>query len=97
MNELIMVTAKEGASVNQPFEKFIRLELLALALMCIIGIIALVKKSAFLILLGLVLLGFSLLFEGLKYYHTYHQMEAIKQIIKGIMVFLFTVYLLFAI
>lgn len=83
--------------MNHSFNKFIRLELFALSLMCLVGIIALIKKSAFLILFGLFLLGLSLFFEGLKHYHTYRQMEAVKQIIKGIMVFLFAAYLLFAI
>lgn len=83
--------------MNQSFQKFIRLELLALSLVCIVGVIALVKKSTFLILLCLFFLAISLLFEGLKYYQTYQQMDALKQIVKAIMVFLFAIYLLFAI
>src|SRR5699024_6081621 len=88
---------KEGDPLRQPFEKFIRLELMALSLMFVIGLIALIKKSTFLILLCLFLLGFSLLFEGLKNYHTYQQMDAIKQIVKAVMAFLFAIYLIFAI
>lgn len=83
--------------MKQSYEKFIRLEFLAISLMLIIGIIALVKKSTFLILLSLLLLGFSLLFEGLKNYHTYEQVEAVKHIVKAVMVLLFTIYLLFSI
>jgi len=82
--------------LKQSYEKFIRLELLALSLMLIIGIIALVKKSTFLILFCLFLLGFSLLFEGLKKYHTYEQMEAVKHMVKAIMVVMFAIYLLFS-
>lgn len=82
--------------MRQSFEKFIRLELMVISLMMVIGIVALVKKSTFLILLCLFLLGFSLLFEGLKNYHTYQQMDAIKQFVKAIMAFLFAIYLLFA-
>lgn len=83
--------------MKQPFEKFIRLELLALSLMIVVGIIALVKKSTILVLFCLALLAFSLFFEGLKYYYTYYQMDAVKQIVKGLMLFLFAIYLLFAI
>jgi len=83
--------------LKPPYEKFIHLEFLAIFLMLIIGIIALVKKFTFLILLCLFLLGFSLLCEGVKNYYTYEQVDAIKHVIKAVMVFLFTIYLLFAI
>lgn len=83
--------------MKPPFVKFIRLELLALSLVVVVGIVALVKKSMILILFCLVLLGFSLLFKGLIDYYTYQYMEAAKQVVKALMLFLFTVYILFAI
>lgn len=83
--------------MKPPFVKFIRLELLVLSLMVVLGIVALAKKVTILILFSLFLLGVSMLFSGLTNYYTYQYMEAAKHVIRAVMIFLFAVYILFAI
>lgn len=81
--------------MRHPYEKFIRMELLALVSVIFLGLIAFIKSWVFLVFISLFLLALSITFDALVQWHTYQKASAGKQLIRGLMIIFLTIYLLF--
>ncbi|PAV31414.1 hypothetical protein CIL05_01805 [Virgibacillus profundi] len=81
--------------MRHPFEKFIRLELLSIVCVILFGLIALIQGYLLLIFLSLYLLAIGLLCNAMIEWYTHQSASAGKQVLRAIMIFLFTTYLMF--
>jgi hypothetical protein len=81
--------------MRHPHEKFIRLELLAILLAVIIGIIALLKGFLLVMVLTLYLITFSMIFGALVEWNTRQTNQAGVHFLQAALLFVFTTYLLF--
>lgn len=81
--------------MRQHYQNIMLIELGALGAALVIGLIALLKKSTLFIFLALYFLVVSLLCEAIILWYTYRQQEAIKHVIRAMMLFLLSTFLLF--
>ncbi|SFA97735.1 hypothetical protein SAMN04488072_104270 [Lentibacillus halodurans] len=81
--------------MRSPYEKYIRIELLALALAVIIGLIAIVQGYVIIILLCVYLLAFSMFCEGFLHLNTNKPIDGIKQFVKAGMLMVLATILFF--
>ncbi|WP_010531536.1 hypothetical protein [Lentibacillus jeotgali] len=82
--------------MHNPYEKYIRIELLSLALAVVIGLIAIVQGYVIIMLLCVYLLAFSIFSEGLFLLNTNRSTEGIKQVAKAGMLMLLATILFFS-
>lgn len=80
--------------MRHSYQKITLIELGSLGIATLIGVIALIKKSVFIIFLCLYFLVISLACDAIILWYTYRQQEAIKQFIRAIILFLFSTCLL---
>ncbi|MFA1822447.1 hypothetical protein ACDX78_20170 [Virgibacillus oceani] len=83
--------------MRHPYEKYIRLELITIILICLLGLFAIIQSYILFIFLGLYLLTVNLILTALIEFHTYRAHEAIKHVLRAIFLFVFTTYLIFLI
>lgn len=76
-------------------EKYFQISIVSLALAFLIGFIAMIKASYLLILISLYCLAASLISEAFALYISFRHVDGWKQFIRGILLFVFTTYLLF--
>lgn len=81
--------------MRHPYEKFIRLELLFIIVAVIVGIIALLKGFAFVIIIALYMIAFSMLSGAIVEWHTHQTNQAGKHFLQAILLFIFTTYMIF--
>lgn len=81
--------------MKHPYEKFIRIELLALLSVVFLSIIAFIKAWVFLVVVSLFFIVFSLIAHALAEWHTHQRALAGKQLVRALFIFLLTIYLLF--
>ncbi|ALX49846.1 hypothetical protein [Lentibacillus amyloliquefaciens] len=81
--------------MRNQYEKYIRMELLLLALGVIVGLTAIVQGSAVMMLLCVLLVAISICFDGLLQFNTNKAAEGIKQFLKAGMLMLLAAILLF--
>lgn len=84
--------------MRHPYEKILRLELFTLGLSILTGFIALFQASVFLIVISFYLLAISLACDAFihLYFHMYQrEMQGMKQIIRGAVLFLLSTVLIF--
>ncbi|HLR62854.1 MAG TPA: hypothetical protein VK097_10475 [Lentibacillus sp.] len=82
--------------MRNQYEKYIRVELLTLALAVVIGLIAIVQGFVIIMLLCVYLLAFSIFCEGFLFLNTNRPADAIKQIAKAGMLMLLATILFLA-
>ncbi|QKY70524.1 hypothetical protein [Lentibacillus sp. CBA3610] len=82
--------------MRNPYEKYIRMELLTLALAVVIGLIAILQGYVVIILLSMYLLAFSIFCEGFLQLNTNRGMDGIKQFVKAGMLMLLATILFFS-
>jgi hypothetical protein len=80
--------------MKHPYEKFIRMELLALLSVVFFIILTMIKGWVLLVFLSLFFIVISLICDGLALLHTHQKAPAAKQLARGLLVFVLTVYLL---
>ncbi|AUJ24101.1 hypothetical protein [Virgibacillus dokdonensis] len=82
--------------MKQPYEKFMIVELLALGAASLFTFIALIKGYTIVIILGLLLVAGSLIADSLVQWHLYRSIpsHAIKQAVRALLVFIFTLLFL---
>jgi len=81
--------------MKHPYEKIMIIEIGSLIAVIVIGIIALLQKSALFIFLCLYLLVLSMGCDALIHWYMYQQQEATKQFLRAMTLFLFVTFLLF--
>lgn len=81
--------------MRHPYEKFIRIELICLAFVVLVGVFALIQGSSLVILMCFFVLSLSLLCDALILLYSHQTAQAGKQIIRAIMIIMFTTVLLF--
>lgn len=81
--------------MRHPYEKFIRLELIALILAVFAGIIVLVKGFILLAIFLIYLVACALCCEGMIELNTHNRNHAIKHFLQAILIFVFMSYLVF--
>ena len=82
--------------MRHPYEKFIHIEMMALLSVIIIGLIALIQGYLILIYLCLYLIALSLVCDALVHWYTNQTTHSVKQILRAILIFVITTYLLFS-
>ncbi|GGJ82989.1 hypothetical protein GCM10007063_01850 [Lentibacillus kapialis] len=82
--------------MRNPYDKYIRMELLTLTLAVVIGLIAIVQGYVIIMLLCVYLLAFSILCEGFLFLNTNHSADGIKQVAKAGMLMLLATILFFS-
>lgn len=82
--------------MRHPAEKFILIELIALALVTILGIIALIQGSLVLIFICLFFIIVSLLIDALVHFQNQNVPHSAKQVVRALFIFLFLIYFIFA-
>lgn len=88
-------TQKGVMIMRNPYENYIRMELLSLALAVVIGLIAIVQGYVMIMLFCLYLLAFSILSEGTFYLNTNKTPEGIKQFVRAGMLLVLATVLFF--
>ncbi|TFJ93409.1 hypothetical protein [Lentibacillus salicampi] len=83
--------------MRNPYEKYIRIELLTLALAVVIGMIAIVQGYLLIMLFCVYLLAFSMFCEGFLHINTNHAVDGFKQFVKAGMLILIVTVLFFSI
>lgn len=81
--------------MRHPYEKFIRIELICLTFIILVGIFALIQGSALVILMCLFVLSLSLFCDALIAWYSHRTAQAAKQLIRGVMIIMFTTVLFF--
>lgn len=80
--------------MRHPYEKFIRTELVTIILSIFVFVIALIKSYLILIYICFYLLVISLLAEAMIAWFTQQKERSVKQLIRGMIIFLLATYLL---
>lgn len=81
--------------MRHPYEKFIRLELIAIAAAVIIGLIALLKGFVLVIMIAMYLLVFSLISGALVEWNINQAAQAGKHLAQAVLLFIFITYMIF--
>ena len=81
--------------MRHPYRKFIQMELITLFLALIFGLAALVLGYLIILFLAFYIIVQSIICDAMILLQTRHTAEAGKQVLRGIILFLFTTYLLF--
>lgn len=81
--------------MQHPYEKLIKIEWLMIALACLTGLIAIIKNYFILLILALLFTGLSLLFGAMAAHLVRYHANAVKQMIRSILIFLLLVLLFF--
>ncbi|MBP2076268.1 hypothetical protein [Oceanobacillus polygoni] len=81
--------------MRHPYRKFIQIELISLFLALLFGLAALVLGYFIILFLAFYFIVLSILCDAMILLQTRHSVEAGKQVMRGIILFLFTTYLLF--
>lgn len=81
--------------MRHPYEKFIRLELIALILAVFAGIIVLIKGFILLAILLIYLIACALCCEGMIELSTHNRNHAVKHFLQAILIFVFMSYIVF--
>jgi len=79
--------------MRHPYEKFIRIELFAIGLSVFIGIFAFIKSYTILMFISFYFISLSLVAEAMVAWYTYHKEQAIKSVIRAVLIFLISTYL----
>ncbi|HLS08626.1 hypothetical protein [Lentibacillus sp.] len=82
--------------MHNPYEKYIRMELLSLAFAVIIGVIAVVQGYVIIMLFCVYLLAFSIVCEGFLHLNSNHTADGFKQFVKAGMLMLLATILFFS-
>lgn len=94
-SQVASIQRRGGNIMRHPYEKFIRIELAAIALAILIGIIVLIKGYLILLFACFYLLVISLLSEAMIAWFTQNKVQSGKQIIRALIIFSLTTYLIF--
>ncbi|MUV37441.1 hypothetical protein JNUCC1_01247 [Lentibacillus sp. JNUCC-1] len=70
--------------MNHPFEKLMKMELIALIVVLIVGTIAIAKGLFLLMIIGLYGIAASMIFSGMAAMSTRHPVTGIKQFLRAI-------------
>jgi type III secretory pathway component EscV len=81
--------------MRHPYEKFVRIELVSIISAFVIGIIALIKGFPILIFICFFLVAISLCAEAIILWFTYQKVDGGKQLIRAMIIFLLTTFLIF--
>ncbi|GAB3048151.1 hypothetical protein [Virgibacillus ainsalahensis] len=81
--------------MRHPYEKFMRIELIAIACVVLFGVIALIQGFLIFILLCFYLLALSIFCDAMILLYLHNPPQAGKQFLRAVMVFIFTTYLFF--
>lgn len=81
--------------MRHSYQNIILIELGTLGGATVIGLIAIIKKSFLFVYLSLYILSVSLACDAIVLWYTYRQQEAIKQLLRAMLLFLFTTFVLF--
>ncbi|OZU88485.1 hypothetical protein CIL03_12635 [Virgibacillus indicus] len=81
--------------MRHPYGKFIRVEVISLVCLIFIGLIALIQGYLLLIYFSLYLLAIGLITDAMIEWYSHQTAKAGKQVIRAVMLFLFTTYLIF--
>ena len=81
--------------MRHPYGKFIRIEVISLACLIFIGFIALIQGYLLLIYFCFYLLAIGLITDAVIEWYSHQSAKAGKQIIRAVMLFLLTTYLIF--
>lgn len=81
--------------MQHPYEKFIRLELITIAVAVIIGLFALLKGFIFVVMFAMYLLVLSLISGALVELNVNQATQAIKHLAQAVLLFIFLTYMIF--
>ncbi|MBY7144775.1 hypothetical protein KFZ56_17280 [Virgibacillus sp. NKC19-3] len=81
--------------MRHPYEKFIRIELICITFVILVGVFAIFQSAALVILMCFFVLALSLCCDALIEYYSHRTVQAAKQLIRAIMIILFTTILFF--
>nr|GGG70927.1 hypothetical protein GCM10011398_13840 [Virgibacillus oceani] len=81
--------------MRHPYEKFIRLELIAILVAVVIGLFALIKGFLLIVILALYMLAFSLASGAIVEWNMNQTNQAGKHFLQAILLFIFTTYMIF--
>ncbi|MCG1030309.1 hypothetical protein J5S49_18650 [Virgibacillus halodenitrificans] len=81
--------------MRHPYTRLIRLEIISIICALIIGTLALIKGFITLIFLCVYLISLSLIVDALIHIHTNQAPLAAKQVLRAILLFIFTTYFIF--
>ena len=82
--------------MRNPYEKFIRIELISLVIVILISLIALIQGLFILVFFCFYLISLSLVCDALLHLYFRNSQQAGKQILRAVMLFILATYLLFA-
>lgn len=81
--------------MRHPHDKFIRIELISLAFVVLIGLIALIQGFILILFLGFYLLALGLFCNALIESYSHRTVQAGKQLLRSILIIVFTTFLFF--
>ncbi|WP_067728438.1 hypothetical protein [Oceanobacillus damuensis] len=81
--------------MRHPYRKLIQMEFISLLFALLIGFSALITGYIIILFLSIYLIVLSLVCDAMILLYTRHPVEAGKQAVRGIMLFLFTTYFIF--
>lgn len=81
--------------MRHPYEKFIRIELIAILIAILIGVIVLIKGYLILVFVCLYLLVLSLLAEAMIAWSTHQKFQSGKQLVRAAIIFILATYMIF--
>lgn len=81
--------------MRHPYEKFIRIEIICITFVLLVGVFALFKGAALIILMCFFVLALSLFCDALIEYYSHRTPQAAKQLIRAVMIILFSTVLFF--
>lgn len=79
--------------MRHPYEKFIRIELFSIGLSVFIGIFAFIKSYTILMFICFYFISLGLVAEAIVAWSTYQKEQAIKSMIRAVVIFLISTYL----
>lgn len=79
--------------MRHPYEKIIRIELFSIGFAVLFGIFAFIQGYTILMFVCFYLISISLVAEAMVAWLTYHKEQAIKSIIRAILIFMMSTYL----
>lgn len=79
--------------MRHPYEKFIRIELFSIGLSVLIGIFAFIKSYTILMFICLYFISAGLAAEAMVAWFTYQKEQAIKSMVRSVVIFLISTYL----
>lgn len=81
--------------MRHPYEKFIRLELIAVLLAILVGLFALFKGFILLVFITFYLIGCSIACAAIVEWYTHQTNQAGKHILQALLLIIFTTYMIF--